>query len=64
MVDHGLDVAAHILEDIGPGTGDLVLMMAGQAGHVVRGQRGITDHDRRLAGRAYAGNGRKWAHHR
>jgi hypothetical protein len=28
MVDHGLDVAAHILDDIGPGTGDLVLMVA------------------------------------
>jgi len=59
MIDHGLHVLAHVLDDIGPGAGDLILVVAGQAGHVVRGQRGVADHYRRLAGRAHARNGVK-----
>ena len=33
MVDHGLHVAANVLDDIGPGTGDLILVVAGQPEH-------------------------------
>ena len=59
MVDHGLHVLAHIPDDFRPGTGDLVLVEAGPAGHVIRGHRGVPDHDGRFPGRADAGNGFK-----
>jgi len=37
----------------------IILVVAGHAGHVIRGHRGVADHDRRLAGRAHAGHGPK-----
>src|ERR1700722_11565078 len=41
MVDHGLHVLAYVLDDFGPGTGDLVLVKAGPAGPVIRDYRGV-----------------------
>jgi hypothetical protein len=35
----------------------MVLVVAGRAGHVVRGHRGVADHRGRLAGRAHACHG-------
>lgn len=36
VVDHGLHGAAHILDHVRPGPGDLVLVVVARAGHVVR----------------------------
>src|SRR5258708_23952420 len=39
-----------------PGTGGLVLVVAGQAGHVAGSYRGVADDHGRVAGGAYAGD--------
>ena len=38
-IDHGLHLLAHVLDDIRPRTGDPVLVMGRQAGHVIRQHR-------------------------
>jgi multiple sugar transport system permease protein len=56
IVDRGLYIPAHILDNLGPRPGGLVLIVAGPGGHVVRGDPGVADHDRRFAGRPDAGH--------
>jgi hypothetical protein len=56
MVDHGLHVLAHVLDDFGPGTGDLVLVEGGPAGDVIA----ATVASRRL-GHSPSGTGGRWS---
>src|SRR5260221_11759505 len=56
-VNDRLQLLAYVLDDMVPGTGGLVLVVAGQAGHVASSYRGVADDHGRVAGGAYAGGG-------
>src|SRR5258708_7468333 len=55
-VNDRLQLLAYVLDDMVPGTGGLVLVVAGQAGHVASSYRGVADDHGRVAGGAYAGD--------
>src|SRR5260370_7126013 len=51
-VNARLQLLAYVLDDMVPGTGGLVLVVAGQAGHVASSYRGVPDAPGRAAGGA------------